>query len=67
MSRESLLAAFKKCGASFAQTAGPWIITSWKSPPSAAKCKGTMERAGLRNVTSYANPDHETTVEGELP
>lgn len=67
MTRESLIAAFKKCGASYAEIAGPMIVTSWKSPALAAKCKDMMERAGLRNVTSYPNPDRETTIEGEAP
>jgi len=66
MSRESLITNFKKCGASYAQVAGNLIVTSWKSPDLAAKCKAMMEKAGLREVRSYGNPDSETTVEGMM-
>jgi hypothetical protein len=67
MSRESLIDAFKKCGASYAEIAGKLLVSSWPSPALAALCVDRMHRAGLQNVKSYANPDNETTVEGELP
>jgi hypothetical protein len=67
MSRESLIAAFRRCGASYADVAGKLLVSSWPSPELAALCIERMKRVGCLNITSYANPDNETTVEGELP
>jgi len=67
MSRESLIAAFRKCGASYAEVAGNLLVSSWPTPALADLCIERMRWVGCRNIDVYPNPDNETTVEGVLP